>query len=93
MFEDIHKADGNFPHESKKDLYKEEHPYKEAYVILVSPKHIKCISIDELKESEIEAADSRHLKSFAETFELREEDIDTFHKLASDFLGRFNQQE
>jgi len=39
----------------------EQYPYKDAYIILISPKSIKCISVTELEEHTITECDNRHL--------------------------------
>ena len=68
-----------------KDL-KKGYPYENAYIVLVSKRHIKCISIAELKAGkEITEKTQNYLGSRKE-FELDKETIITFCKFAVQFF-------
>jgi hypothetical protein len=76
------RADESF---SIKDLHK-NYPYENAYFILVSKKHIKCISYAELKEGkEITPEDRKYLGSRKE-FELDKDVIIDFCEFAIKFF-------
>lgn len=68
-----------------KDLPK-DYPYHNAYIILVSKKHIKCITVKELVEGkEITATSNNYLGSRKE-FDLDKEVIIDFCKFATQFF-------
>ncbi len=76
------RASGEF---SQKDLPK-NYPYENAYIILVSKKHIKCITVTELLAgNEITASSNNYLGSRKE-FVLDKEVIIDFCKFATQFF-------
>ena len=76
------RASGEFKF---KDLPK-KYPYQNAYIILVSKKHIKCITVEELKEgSEITESTRNYLGSRKE-FALDKEVIKEFCDFAVQFF-------
>lgn len=76
------RASGEF---KKKDLPK-NYPYSNAYIILVSKKHIKCITAKELEEGkEITPSSKNYLGSRPE-FDLDKEVIIEFCKFATQFF-------
>jgi hypothetical protein len=65
----------------------QNYPYNNAYIIVVSKKHIKCISIDELKVGRgITPESSNHLHSRKE-FELDKAVVNEFCKFAVQFFA------
>lgn len=76
------RASGEFKY---KDLPK-DYPYTNAYIIVVSKKHIKCITVDELKEGfEINPNSKNYLGSRKE-FDLDKDVIVEFCKFAIQFF-------
>ncbi len=68
-----------------KDLGK-DYPYSNAFVILVSKKHIKCISVKELEEGKEITPTSRNYLGDRKEFELDKEVIKDFCKFAVNFF-------
>ena len=76
------RASGEFRY---KDLPK-DYPYENAYVILVSKKHIKCLNVEELKAGkEITPTSTNYLGSRKE-FDLDKEVIIDFCRFAVQFF-------
>jgi hypothetical protein len=67
-----------------RDLPK-DYPYDNAYIILVSKKYIKCISVDELREGKEITPESRNYLGNRKEFELDKQVIINF----CDFAIRF----
>lgn len=65
---------------------KKDYPYENAYFILVSKKHIKCITYDELKEGKEVSASSRNYLGSRKEFDLDKEVIIDFCKFAVQFF-------
>lgn len=63
-----------------------EYPYKDCYFIIVSKKHIKCISLDELKRGEVISPTSRNYLGDRKEFELNKEVIINFCDFAVKFF-------
>lgn len=68
-----------------KDLPK-NYPYENAYIILVSKKHIKCITIGELKEGKEITPTSQNYLGKRKEFDLDKEVIIEFCKFAVQFF-------
>jgi hypothetical protein len=68
-----------------KDLSK-NYPYENAYFILVSKKHIKCITYQELKEGKEITATSRNYLGSRKEFDLQKEVIIDFCDFAVQFF-------
>lgn len=68
-----------------KDLPK-DYPYENAYIILVSKKHIKCITVDELKEGKEISPTSRNYLGTRKEFDLQKEIIIDFCDFAVQFF-------
>lgn len=77
------RANGCF---SLKDLPK-DYPYDNAYIILVSKKHIKCISVAELREGKEITPESRNYLGSRKEFELDKEVIINFCEFAVQFFA------
>lgn len=75
------RASGEF---SSKDLPK-DYPYTNAYIVVVSKKHIKCITVEELLAGEIITPSSKNWLGSRKEFELDKEVIKQF----CDFALRF----
>jgi hypothetical protein len=76
------RASGEF---KLKDLPK-NYPYENAFIILVSKKHIKCITIDELKEGKEINATSRNYLGSRKEFDLDKDIIIDFCSFAVQFF-------
>lgn len=76
------RASGKF---ALKDLPK-NYPYRNAYIILVSKKHIKCITVDELEEGKEISPTSRNYLGNRKEFELDKEIIIDFCDFAVHFF-------
>lgn len=68
-----------------KDLSK-NYPYENAFFILVSKKHIKCISYNELKEGKEITPESRNYLGSRKEFDLDKQTIITFCEFAVKFF-------
>jgi hypothetical protein len=78
------RASGSF---TLKDLDK-NYPYDNAYIILVSKKHIKCISVAELREGKEITPDTRNYLGSRKEFELDKEVIVQFCEFAVQFFAQ-----
>lgn len=76
------RASGNF---KLKDLPK-DYPYKNAYFIIVSKKHIKCITVDELKDEKEITPTSKNYLGKRKEFALDDEVIKEFREFAIQFF-------
>jgi hypothetical protein len=76
------RASGEF---KLKDLPK-NYPYENAFIILVSKKHIKCITVDELKEGKEINATSRNYLGSRKEFDLDKDIIIDFCSFAVQFF-------
>jgi hypothetical protein len=70
---------------SLKDLPK-NYPYRNAYIILVSKNHIKCITVDELEDGKEISPASRNYLGNRKEFELDKEVIKSFCDFAVTFF-------
>lgn len=70
---------------SLKDLPK-NYPYENAFIVLVSKKHIKCITIDELKEGKEITPQSKNYLESRKEFNLDKSVIINFCKFALKFF-------
>ena len=70
---------------SRKNLPK-DYPYENAYIILVSKKHIKCISVQELDEGEEITPNSKNYLGNRDEFELDKDTIRDFCDFAVKFF-------
>ncbi len=70
---------------SIKDL-PEDYPWVNAYFILVSKRHIKCITYAQLKEGEFISPECRHYLSNRKEFELDKDTIVSFCEMAVKFF-------
>lgn len=70
---------------SLKDLPK-NYPYENAYIILVSKKHIKCITVKELQEGKEITPESRNYLGSRKEFDLDKEIIISFCEFAIRFF-------
>lgn len=68
-----------------KDLGK-DYPYQNALIILVSKKHIKCISVDELNDGKEISETSRNYLGSRKEFELNKDVIINFCEFATKFF-------
>ena len=64
------------------------YPYDNAYIILVSKKHIKCISVTELREGKEISPESRNYLGSRKEFELDKDIIIDFCKFAVQFFAK-----
>lgn len=64
----------------------ENYPYDNAYIILVSKKHIKCITVEELKAGEIISSTSTNYLNHRKEFHLKREVIVDFCNFAVQFF-------
>ena len=76
------RASGEFKF---KDLPK-NYPYENAYIILVSKKHIKCITVEELKEGKEISPKTKNYLGNRNEFELNKEVIIDFCDFAVQFF-------
>lgn len=76
------RASGEFKH---KDLPK-NYPYENAYIVLVSKKHIKCITINELKEGKEITPTSQNYLGNRKEFDLDKDVIIEFCQFAVQFF-------
>ncbi len=72
--------------EFKRKHLPKDYPYENAYIILVSKKHIKCISVQELDEGEEITPDSKNYLGNREEFELDKDTIKDFCQFAVKFF-------
>jgi hypothetical protein len=63
-----------------------DYPYENAYIILVSKKHIKCITVQELKEGKEITPTSRNYLGNRKEFDLDKETIISFCEFAVKFF-------
>ncbi len=64
-----------------------DYPYENAYIILVSKKHIKCITFQELKEGKEISKTSRNYLGSRKEFDLKKDIIIDFCKFAVQFFS------
>lgn len=76
------RASGTFAYD---DLPK-NYPYENAYIVLVSKRHIKCASVEELKKGEEINPQSRNYLGSRKEFELDKEIIKDFCAFAVKFF-------
>ena len=76
------KADEKF---SRKDL-DDDYPYRNAYIILVSTKHIKCVTFEELEDGKEITPSSRNYLINRKEFDLDKKRIIEFCDLAVKFF-------
>jgi hypothetical protein len=76
------RANGEF---SAKDLHK-DYPYSNAYIILVSKKHIKCLTVQELLDGKEITPDSRNYLGSRKEFDLDKKVIIDFCDFAVQFF-------
>lgn len=76
------RASGEFKY---KDLPK-NYPYRNAYIILVSKKHIKCVTVQELENGDEITATSRNYLGYRKEFDLDKEVIKDFCDFAVKFF-------
>ena len=76
------RASGEF---SKKDLPK-NYPYENAFIVLVSKKHIKCITVTELLEGKEISTTSHNYLGSRKEFDLDKDVIIDFCKFAIQFF-------
>lgn len=77
------RKDGNF---DKNDKTIKDYPYENAYFIVVSKKHIKCITYKELQEEKEVNANSRNYLGNRKEFELDKKTIIDFCDFAKKFF-------
>lgn len=77
------RAKGEF---RAKDLPK-EYPYTNAYIILVSKKHIKCLTVEELKEGKEITPESKNYLGNRKEFDLDKDVIIDFCNFAIQFFN------
>jgi hypothetical protein len=78
------RADGSF---NLKSLDK-NYPYDNAYIILVSKRHIKCISVQELRDGKEITPDTRNYLGNRKEFELDKDVIVQFCEFAVQFFAQ-----
>lgn len=78
------RASGEF---TLKDLPK-DYPYKNAYIILVSKKHIKCITVNELEQGKEITPSSQNYLGNRKEFDLNKEVIIEFCNFAVQFFEK-----
>lgn len=71
---------------TKKDLPK-NYPYKNAYIILVSKKHIKCITVEELEDGKEISPESKNYLGKRKEFDLEKDVILDFCEFAVKFFA------
>lgn len=76
------RASGEF---KAKDLPK-DYPYTNAYVILVSKKHIKCLTVEELLDGKEMTPDTKNYLGSRKEFDLDKDVIIDFCKFATQFF-------
>lgn len=76
------RANGSF---ALKDLPK-DYPYENAYIIVVSRKHIKCVTVTDLQNGKEVSPDSRNYLGNIKEFELDKEVIKDFCDFAIKFF-------
>lgn len=64
-----------------------DYPYNNAYIIVVSKKHIKCLSVDELRQGKEITPESRNYLGNRKEFELDKEVIIDFCDFAVSFFA------
>jgi hypothetical protein len=77
------RAKGSFKYSDLKPDY----PYENAYVILVSKKHIKCLSVTDLKNGKEITPECRNYLGNVKAFELDKEIIKDFCEFALKFFA------
>lgn len=78
------RANGRF---SYKDLSsKNDYPYDDAYIILVSKKHIKCVTVAELKKGGEITPESKNYLGYRKEFNLDKDIIVDFCSFAIQFF-------
>ncbi len=85
---DVHFVEVKFRASEKfnySDLEK-DYPYTNAFIIVVSKKHIKCLTVDELKEGKEITPESRNYLGNRDEFDLDKEVIIDFCKFAIQFF-------
>jgi hypothetical protein len=78
------RADGDFKLENLKKNY----PYKNAFIILISRKHIKCLSVEELIAGKCFTADCTNYLGDRKEFHLDKEIIRIYCRLANQFFHK-----
>jgi hypothetical protein len=78
------RANGEF---RAKDLPR-DYPYTNAYIILVSKKHIKCLTVEELKEGREITPESKNYLGSRKEFDLDKEVIIDFCHFAIQFFDK-----
>lgn len=78
------RANGAF---KEKDLPR-NYPYDNAYIILVSKKHIKCITVAELRNGKEILPECRNYLGSRKEFELNKEVIKEFCEFAVQFFDK-----
>lgn len=64
----------------------ETYPYKNTYFIVISKRHIKCVSYSELEEGHFISASSRNYLGYRDDFKTNRKDIVQFCKFAIKFF-------
>jgi hypothetical protein len=77
------RANGTF---TLKDLEK-DYPYNNAYIIVVSKKHIKCLSVEEIRQGKEITPESRNYLGNRKEFELDKDVIIDFCDFAVSFFA------